>query len=56
MLSDGEDWEIRLTSVELTEPEALADFLRHGSASASGSIDIETRTDDRVLALALRER
>ena len=27
------------TSLELAEPEALADFLRRGSASASGSIE-----------------
>ncbi len=26
-------------SLDLTEPEALADFLRRGSASASGSMD-----------------
>ena len=26
-------------SLKLTEPEALADFLRRGSASASGSTD-----------------
>ena len=29
------------------EPEALADFLRRGSASASGSIDIEPRKRDQ---------
>ena len=33
--------------LELTEPEALADFLRRGSASASGSIDIEPLKPDR---------
>ena len=34
---------------QLTEPEALADFLRLGSASASGSIDIEPmKRDERM--------
>ena len=42
-------------SLELTEPEALADFLRRGSASASGSMDcigkfIFNRTGRKIFA------
>ena len=35
-------------SAKTLKPEALADFLRRGSASASGSIDIEPRKRERT--------
>jgi len=43
LLGERQTLKFPSTILELTEPEALADFLLRGSASASGSIDVHLR-------------